>query len=232
MRAAPAPNPWGLSARAHRLVRGWGVASVATFLGAGSHAAVSGHVPGLALILLCWSLSGLLCVLLGGLRLRQASTAAGVLVSQAVLHGVLALGGGHGGHDASAHLATAHLATAHAGHLGHGLPAASAAAGGAEALHPSLSDAASSASPTMLAVHLLAAMATYAAIRRGDTALSGIVGALALAARDLRRLLKAPSVLPVPRLPRGPVLSSVRVLFSRAYPGPVAVRGPPLPLCG
>lgn len=208
----PTPNPWGLPERTHRLLRGWGVASVAVFAGAGSHAVLTGHLPHPLILGLCWSLSGMLCVLLAGLRLPRVSTALGVLGSQAGLHCLLALAG-HG---------TVHAAgTAAAAHLGHHALASAAptASGGGP-------DAAQGIPPLMLAAHLAAAALTILAIRRGDAALAGLLRAVRLGLGALlapRRPVPLPSRRPLPvigrrrRAPRG-----------GRRPGPILTRGPPV----
>lgn len=208
----PTPNPWGLPERTHRLLRGWGVASVAVFVGAGFHAGLTGHLPHPLILGLCWSLSGMLCVLLAGLRLPRLSTGLGVLGSQAGLHTLLTLAG-HGGIGTGA-------AATHAGH--HGAVALSPvqAAGAAEAVHQ--------LSPLMVAVHALAGVLTILAIRRGDAALAGLLRAVRL---GLRCLLTLPVPVLIPsRRPRPLILRCPAVLVPRIRPGAVATRGPPLML--
>lgn len=209
----PTPNPWGLPERTHRLLRGWGVASVAVFVGAGSHAVLTGHLPHPLILGLCWSLSGMLCVLLAGLRLPRLSTGLGVLGSQAGLHTLLTLAG-HGaapvGHSAG-----------HASHHGDAGPLLLAASGAS-------ADAVHQLSTLMLAVHALAAVLTILAIRRGDAAVAGLLRAVRL---GLRRLLTLPGPVPTPApRPRPLILSCPAVLVSRIRPGTVATRGPPLAL--
>lgn len=208
----PTPNPWGLPERTHRLLRGWGVASVAVFVGAGSHAVLTGHLPHPLILGLCWSLSGMLCVLLAGLRLPRLSTGLGVLGSQAGLHTLLTLAG-HGGVGMGA-------VAAHAGHHGAAALGSVQPAASADAVHQ--------LSPLMVAVHALAAVLTILAIRRGDAALAGLLRAVRL---GLGRLLTLPGPVsaPAPR-PRPLILSCPAVLVSRIRPGTVATRGPPLAL--
>lgn len=198
----PAP-----ASRVRRLLRGWCVASIATFGGASAHAAAGGHLPGLAALALCWALAGLLCTLLAGRRHRTLGTALGVVGSQAALHWILDRAASMGAGAAGGPVPGGHL---------HHLSIGAAA----PAQH-------SAADPLMVLLHLGVALATLAYIRRGEAAVTALADAVRLGLQGLWRL----PVLrrPLPRLGPPPLGRAPQVLAPQACPGPVSARGPPVP---
>ncbi|WP_129656617.1 hypothetical protein [Rothia halotolerans] len=200
------------SRRARTLLRGWSIATLCVAAGTASHAVVSGHVPGAAAVAVAWALTGLLCVLLAGRGLSRLPVAAGVLAAQAALHWLM---------DRSAPLPQT---APTGGHAGHGVGLDSLAGASLEAAPAPVH----ATDPGMVAGHLAAGLLTYAAIRRGEAALTALSRSLRLAARWLcvprlrplparaLRPLPVPAALPAPR----------RVLL----PGTAPVRGPPLVL--
>ena len=198
----------GSAARSSVLGRGWAVGSVAVLGGAAAHAAAEGHAPQLALVLLCWALSGLLCTVIALCRIPALSGALGVLVSQGLLHWLFA----RAGHGTTS---SASPAAVHAHHGAAVLPSASI---------PEPHDL----SPAMVLLHLAAAALTYLALRQGEGALGLLGEALAVAMRGLFRLPVLPALV-IARL-RACGNHTGRALVAAAIPRPVAPRGPPLPL--
>lgn len=200
--------------RSSRLVRGWSLASIATFAGVVSHVLAMGHAPAPSLVAVCWALSGLVCVLLSGIRRSALATALSVVSSQGILHWLFA----QAGQGAVMRQADGHAMTGHAGHMMHGSGTLSASVQ-AQSASPSM---------TMIALHLVAALLTYLAVRRGDAA----VAALSLALR-MGLLWVAPSwprIRVVPARRPEPIFRVVGILVHKVYPGPVPLRGPPLSL--
>ncbi|NUL47556.1 hypothetical protein F7P69_20475 [Cellulosimicrobium funkei] len=167
---------------AARLLRGWAAALVATVLAAGSHtvanlvesgASHAAHDAGPAPILwiLTLALAGPVCTALAGRRLSWWRLSAGVAASQALFHWLYSatasaapaaapvLTGSHGGHGQhGGHpegLAAITTATATAT-----VPGTGEVPGAGAALHAD--------SPAMVAAHLLAAVVTVLALRRGE----------------------------------------------------------------
>lgn len=190
------------SRRARVLLRGWSLATLCVAAGAGSHAVVSGHAPGPAALAVAWALTGLVCVLLAGRGLARTPVAAGVLAAQAALHWLMA----HGAH--------AQLAGSAGGHAGHDV-----------VLSPPTAPS-SGAEPAMLAGHLLAALLTYAAIRRGEAAVAAFVRCAGVAVRWLAGPAARPVAVPLPR--PLPVRSFPRPVHALPLPGAAPVRGPPV----
>jgi hypothetical protein len=198
-----------LARRGSVLARGWAVGSVAVLGGTAAHAAAEGHAPQLALVLLCWALSGLLCTVIALCRIPALSGALGVLVSQGLLHWLFA----QAGHGTTSSASPA--AAAHAHHGAAVLPSAAL---------PEPHDL----SPAMVLLHVAAAALTYLALRQGEGALGLLGESLALAMRGLFRLPVLPALV-IARL-RACGSHTVRALVAAAVPRPVAPRGPPPPL--
>ena len=172
---------------AARLLRGWAASLVATVLAAGSHTVANLHAgtdliesgtshaahdagPAPILWILTLALAGPVCTALAGRRLSWWRLSAGVAASQLLFHWLYSatataapaatpvLTGAHGGHGQHgghpgglAALATAATTTG---------PGAGEASGIGAALHAD--------SPAMVAAHLLAAVVTVLALRRGE----------------------------------------------------------------
>lgn len=200
--------------RLSRLVRGWSLASIATFAGVISHVLAMGHVPPPALVAVCWALSGLVCVLVSGIRWSVFSTALSVICSQGILHWLFA----QTGHGVVMTQANGEPMVGHAAHMSHG----------SGSLTASVSGQSTDLSIGMVMMHLAAALLTYLAIRRGDAALAALSLAVRIGFERVSPLLPKP-VAVVPAFRPLPVAGMVRVLVNKAYPGPVALRGPPVP---
>ncbi|WP_129657035.1 hypothetical protein [Rothia halotolerans] len=198
-----------LARRGSVVARGWAVGTVAVLGGASAHAVAEGHAPQLAVVLVCWALSGLLCTVIALCRLPALSGALGVLVSQGLLHWLFAQTG---------HGTTSSASPAAAAHAHHG----------AAVLPSSAIPEPHDLSPAMVLLHVAAAALTYLALRQGEGALGLLGDALALAMRGLFRLPARP-VLVTARL-RACGSHTVRALAAATVPRPVAPRGPPLPL--
>lgn len=173
-----------------------------------------GHAPGIVLILVCWALSGLLSVLAAGLKGSAVSTAVGVLLTQGVLHTLFAQAG-HGVVMTPAG-GSGSMAMDHAAHMSHGSGSLSATgmSHGAEL------------TPAMIATHVVAAVLTYLAIRRGDEALVILRRAIRIGMQWLAPVLPRPVLLgPSPR--PLPCSAPLRVRVRTFLPGPMSPRGPP-----
>lgn len=221
----PSLTPVTVQNGAARLLRGWSAAVIATVLAAGSHTlAGPGHHddgPSPLVWILTLALAGPVCTALAGRLLSWTRLSVGVLLSQAVFHALYSLG--------PAAPPSAALPSASFGHLHtHGSLAAPAPLPGvsdpavAEPLLPA-------AEHTMLAAHLLAAVATVVLLRHGERSV--------LATADwvlLRRpvlILRPAQLTPAcgPRLvglPTPPVLPALRELVSS-----LRWRGPPSVAC-
>lgn len=200
------------SHRIPRLVRGWSLATISTFSGVVSHVLAMGHVPPASLVAVCWALSGLVCVLLCGVRRSAFSTILSVVSSQGILHWLFA----QTGHGVVMAPAGGGEMSAHSHHMMHGTGSLTA----------TVSGHATGMSPAMVMTHLAAAWLTYLAIRRGDAALAALSQAIRL---GLERVVSSiPRPKPIGSVSRPlPVTRTVRVLVRKAYAGPVPLRGPP-----
>ncbi|MGO1885530.1 MAG: hypothetical protein ACTH3G_09255 [Citricoccus sp.] len=167
---------------AARLLRGWAAAVVATVLAAGSHTLANlvetgvsqaPHHAGPAPVLwiLTLALAGPVCTALAGRRLSWWRLAAGVATSQLLFHWLysaaapaaaptLTESGLHSGHGAQAVSTVGLAATAKA--------TADAGPGAGAGEVPGAEAALHSDSPAMMAAHLLAAVVTVLALRRGE----------------------------------------------------------------
>lgn len=224
--AAAAPMHPPRRSRARRLAFGWAVATVAVFSGAVSHRVVSGHLPGPLVLTVVWALSGLLCVGLAGIRCRRAGIAGTVLLSQGILHWLLSLSGtgvvlspaSAAGqlHGADPLYGAGHL---HAvGHLQHGVLSAEVT-GHAHAM-----------TVPMVALHLMAALLTYGAIRQGESAVHLLAQAWRIAWSRLTTLPRP--TMPRWRAPQLPTVSAPVLLpRARALLSCAGLRGPPTLFC-
>ena len=80
-----------MASRGSRLARGWAGAGFATAIAAASHTLAGGDAPNPLLLLLSLAVSGLVCCFLAGRVLSLGRLVAGVLLSQALFHGLFSL---------------------------------------------------------------------------------------------------------------------------------------------
>ena len=191
-----------MSRRARRLARGWVAAVVATTLAAGSHAAVDGTWPSLMIVALSTCLAAPLCMLLAGRMLSRSCVALSVALSQALLHPPFAPSAGAMPAGAPNHHPVA------------------AGADGPPAVPPVAHHGGS-----MLAAHVVAALATYILLRHGEVAGFRLLGSLSL---RIQRIL-APVLRPVATVPRRVSWTSPRSLSDQLLlPSVCGYRGPPV----
>ena len=201
--------------RPARLLRGWAAAGVSTLCAATSHYAVAPASPDPVLLVLAFTLAGVVCVLLAGRRLGAWRTAWAVLLSQAPFH-LLFSAGGHGAGAAPPG------AGGLQGHHGHA-PAAQALADQGAGQLSSTSD------HSMLWAHVAAAAVTFVLVRHVEDGWWRFVRAAVRVLLPAVRLL-APALVPCPALrpvpqayllpPRG--WSPARVISRRGPPAPLA----------
>lgn len=154
--------------RGLRIVRGWIGALVCTCLAAASHTLVDGMVPPLAILGLLLAVSGAICTALASTNISLVRTTLAVVLSQGLYHVVFGLFG----HQRP----TGNLLETGA-HAGHGVPVV--------ALHieQTLPPGALAESPGALLMslsHLLAALLTIAALRKGELAARTLVDSILL----------------------------------------------------
>lgn len=194
-----------MSRRARRLARGWVAAVVATTLAAGSHAAVDGTWPSLMIVALSTCLAAPLCMLLAGRTLSRWCVALSVVLSQALLHTLFAQSAG------------AMTAVDHTHHH-------VAAVADGPAVVISVAPVAHHGG-SMLAAHVVAALATYILLRHGEVAGFRLLGSLSL---RIQRIL-APVLRPVATVPRRVSWTSPRSLSDQLLLSSVCgYRGPPV----
>lgn len=192
--------------RARRLLRGWTGAVLATAVAAASHVAGGGPAPAPMLVLLSLALSGPVCTALAGRVLSRSAVAAGVLVSQGVFH-LLFAGTGE--------------VVVVSGDAHHAAPATEA---GGPTLVLAAEPHAAHDGTTMVALHVLAAAATYGLIRHGEVSAVRVLDSLRMRARRLWQVASCPLVAHRPRPVtegRSPVLTDQeRLRPALSYRGP------------
>lgn len=199
-----------MPARWTRVVRGGATAVASVLLAALSHVAGGAGSPGVLGVVLALVLATPLCVALGGRRLALGRLVASVLLSQVALHALFGLGTTAGGVTSSS------PAGAH-----HHAPFVLRAVPGGEVV-PVLDGAA--AGPWV--AHLVAAVLTVLALRRGEQALGRLVDLAGGLVRVVALLTWRPPVTGVRLLPVvAPARRPVAARFLVALPR----RGPPLP---
>ncbi|GAA1189196.1 hypothetical protein GCM10009674_30970 [Nesterenkonia xinjiangensis] len=208
-----------------RLARGSG-ASLISVGGAGlAHVAAGHHAPHWVVVLLALAVSTPLGVALTSVRHSRVRLATAVLLSQAVLHGLYALFPAHSGPGTSLSTGAASgggLAGAHPGDRGDlTLLAAGELQASPHGTHVSVMPDAS-----MAAAHLLAAVITYALLRRGEILMTSLRELLDVA-RVLLLVVVAPLV-PVRTVRRMP-LTFDRPRLADQWSGRSSrtLRGPP-----
>lgn len=191
------------------MLRGWIGAVVSTAIAATSHVLAGGHAPVLPMLILSFVLSGLVCTILAGRLLSMWRLLVGVLLSQALFHGLFSLGVPSGS------------APAMAGHAGHSTTHMSEAlqmAGAAPAMDHS--------SSVMWLSHALAAVFTVVLLRHGESVAVALLDALRLRVKPLLMLVHVLAAEADPAPVPGSWL--VRVLPNLGIPCSVMrYRGPP-----
>lgn len=192
------------------MIRGWIGAIVSTTVAAASHIVAGGHAPVALIFIFSLVLSGLVCTILAGRLLSMWRLMVGVLLSQALFHGLFNLG---------APVTTSPVASGHNGHSAHQM---------AEALQ-GVQDTApvmDHSSPLMWLTHIIAAVFTVAVLRHGESVVVGLLDALRLKVKPLLKLVRVPATEAAP----APIPGAwpVRVLSSMGIPCSVMrYRGPP-----
>jgi hypothetical protein len=188
-----------MTSRWARFARGWLAALIATFTAVCSHALAGGGMPSAVAIVLSVAFSGLVCVGLAGKTLSRVRLAAAVAVSQFAFHGAFSLlgeatlaGAEPAGMQHSAAQMTAEIAA---------LPAGQAIIG------HSLGHSFDGADASMWLGHVVAAVLTILAIRRGERAFWGLFDLARLRVGAAWRLLTHLS----PVLSLDPLASAVAI---------------------
>lgn len=155
------------------MVRGWIGAVVSTTIAAASHVLAGGHAPVLSMLILSLVLSGLVCTVFAGRLLSMWRLLVGVLLSQALFHGLFSLGVPSGS------------APAMAGHAGHSTEQMS------EALHlAAAAPVMDHSSSVMWLSHVLAAVFTVVLLRHGESVAVALLDALRLRVKPLLMLVR------------------------------------------
>lgn len=185
-----------MTARWTRFARGWAIAGFATFVAALSHTLGGGAAPGLLPVVISLAFAGIVCIGLAGREPSLWRTAAAVLTSQLIFHGLFSLGasGGSQRTDAPAgtlpahsHAAGSALLSVQSGAMT--APGLSGVSGlpGAHGALPMAGMTGMSAAPLdaalMSLAHLLAAVVTIVALRHGERAFGILVAAARLVVR-------------------------------------------------
>ena len=173
--------------RGLRIVRGWIGALVCTCLAVASHTVADGMLPPLAIVGLVLAISGAVCTALASTNFSLVRTTIAVVLSQGLYHAVFGL---FGHQSATGHLQETGTLSGHGAH--------SMVLGIEQALPP-IAAAESPLGYLMPVSHLLAALLTIAALRKGELAVRSLVDSI---------------LLYVPRC----------ILFSRAWQPLVALR--------
>lgn len=198
--------------RSLRAVRGWIGALFSTSLAAASHTLADGHLPPLPILGLVLVISAAICTALAGPANSGRRTALAVLLSQGTYHLIFSLVG-H---------APANGTLLDAGpHAGHSMQLTAAAPDVLTAAPVAMGPAAA----WMPLAHALAALATIAVLRRGETAMLALLFVL---------LLRRPAAVLFARMPA--ITARPRTVTETRIPGPVDLiftlgallrRGPP-----
>ncbi|RFA22557.1 hypothetical protein [Subtercola boreus] len=167
-----------MNTRPARVIRGLAAALFAVFVASFSHVAGGGTAPGTVGLVLALAFSAVVCVGLAGKSLSIIRLSASVALSQLVLHALFSVGANAG--DAT-------LTVSGMGHHGSMLVSISEGTAAAAATFCSW----------MWVAHVLAAVVTVLALRRGEGAFWGLVS---LAGRRFTRLVRPLFVEPRPVL--------------------------------
>ncbi|MWV51045.1 hypothetical protein GRS96_17385 [Rathayibacter sp. VKM Ac-2803] len=192
------------------MARGSVAALTATATAAASHTLAGAEAPSLAILALAIAFSAVVCVLLSGRRLSLTRLAVSVLLSQLAYHGLFLMTGGSGDVSVAGSTSTG-------AHFHDGGTVELIAAGGGHAAH----------SPGMLGAHLIAAVLTIAALRRGER-LFWTLGAGLL--RAVVRIVARASALLAPASPSIALVGTPEPRAPRALDAVLSLlrhRGPP-----
>ena len=154
--------------RGLRIVRGWIGALICTCLAAASHSVIDGAMPPLPVLGLLLCISAVICTAFASTGISLLRTGLAVLLSQGIYHGAFGLFGHQ--HQVSGIVSATGAMPGHEGHvmsLGIDPAAAAAAADPATGLLMPLS-------------HVLAAVLTVLAMRRGELAVRALAEAIFL----------------------------------------------------
>lgn len=172
-----------MTTRWARFTRGWVAAFFSTFVAALSHTVGGERAPGGVGVVVSVAFAGLVCVALAGRSLSWSRLAVSVVLSQLIFHTLFSVGAPGGAlHTAGG---AAHEHGTHAFVSAVGSRAFVDGAHGAHGLQ-------------MWLAHAVAACVTIVALRRGETALWGMLDLVRVAIRSLCRTVSIPA-----RLPRG-----------------------------
>ncbi|SKA80941.1 hypothetical protein SAMN06295879_0260 [Agreia bicolorata] len=203
-----------MSTRWTRVARGSLAAGFSTFVAAFSHALAGGTAPSVAALSLAIAFSTMICVALAGRGLSYWRIGASVAVSQVFFHTLFSLIATPAAHTVGARPAA---------HSGHDMAAMFAPTG------PAASNGmAITIDVAMVAGHVLAAIATFAAIIWGERAVRGLLAAALLRTTRLASLLLptpvfAPRAVRLGRVHRIDAPAMLEVLRASLWH-----RGPPL----
>ncbi|MGL3807058.1 hypothetical protein ACSYDW_13270 [Paeniglutamicibacter sp. R2-26] len=200
--------------RGLRIVRGWIGALVCTCLAVASHTVADGMMPPLAIVGLVLAVSGAVCTALASTNFSLARTTIAVVLSQGLYHGVFGLFG-HGA--ATGHLQATGATPGHGDHV---------TALSVEQVLPANAGAESPLASLMLLSHLLAALLTIAALRKGELAIRSLVDSILLYVP--RRILLARSWRPAVAPPSTVVLSPLPLARLDVLLPALRRRGPPV----
>jgi hypothetical protein len=207
--------------RLRPLARAWGASGVAVALAVLTHVLAGGHTPNPILVTVAWAL-GAVAALPFTTRRPSTTRLAGLLLpAQLIYH--LAFGRHVMSHHTGAHLHGAELEAA----LGTSAPGGGGLASGALS---SMADHAAGTGALMVVAHVLAALASVAAIRwaeRGFDAARALAATLSDAVARLACAARLPRIPATRRRAWVPIDSTARILRDLALPRAVTRRGPP-----
>lgn len=186
--------------RQERLLRSWALAGFSTTLAALSHSLAGGQAPHLITWFLATSLAALLCLGLTYLKINRIALATSVALSQSAFH--LLYQGGDG------------VVLAGAEHQHHHHQLVLIAESGHQGAHGG----------SMLALHTLAALATYLLIRRFEETLAALKD---LASKTWHRLIHLSTPRPLPAPIKLSPVSHPASYFSSILTSCIRRRGPP-----
>ncbi|MCW1248613.1 hypothetical protein ODZ83_00075 [Acaricomes phytoseiuli] len=207
-----------MQARGAKLIRGWAAAGFATLTAAASHTVGGGDFPIGAAFLLALAFSGLICVALAGRSVSLPRLIPAVAVSQVLFHGLFALLGSAGSFSASGGQAAGHHQM-----MAFPAPAAASMAQSGSAAAPGF------AVPAMFLAHLIAAVVTIWALRRGELTLVRFSQTMVLFFNALWRMPVSAAPRPAESFNR-PVLTGRIPPLAQVFFPALRYRGPPL-LC-
>ncbi|WP_062205630.1 hypothetical protein [Demequina salsinemoris] len=192
-----------VSAR-RRLTRALAGAAVTTFAALGSHVLAGAHTPTLVGVAMPFALAFVVCFHLVGTRLTLPRLTAAVIASQGIFHLLFAWGTASAtlSGDTSAHHVEPGSLAVHASHAGH-------------------------SGTGMTIAHLMAAVATIAAIHRADRLWAALRGLATHLARRWREALTAPAPLPAPATRIVPAVRRPVAARRAVVSQPALLRGPP-----